>query len=158
MFKKLVAACILMSGSIVAQASDHGCQVLLCLANPGGPTKVAECVPPIKKLLKDLAKGKAFPSCKFSDSSGQETGTSSQHFAVNKSASKRFCHPDYLVPAEDRRDAYCLMKGAITVTVNGAKTQRIWWNNSGESITESSFELADPNEGGRPGRTGQIEP
>lgn len=30
-----------------AHAQDWGCQVLLCLANPGGPTQYAECVGPI---------------------------------------------------------------------------------------------------------------
>lgn len=156
MFKKLVVAGVLLSGCISAQASDHGCQVLLCLANPGGPTKVAECVPPIKKLFKDLARGKAFPSCSFSSGNGGNAGTSSTNYAANKTASARFCHPDYFVPAEDHQPARCLMSGAVTVTVDGVRTQRIWWNGSGESVAESSFELADPDTGGGV-RGGQIE-
>lgn len=46
-----------------ALASDFGCQVLLCLSNPGGPTQYSQCVPPISKLWRQLAQGKAFPSC-----------------------------------------------------------------------------------------------
>lgn len=46
-----------------AMASDYGCRVLLCLANPAGPTAVAQCVPPINQLWRDLARGRAFPSC-----------------------------------------------------------------------------------------------
>jgi hypothetical protein len=46
-----------------AHADDWGCEVLLCLANPNGPMAVNECVPPISKLWKHLAKGHAFPSC-----------------------------------------------------------------------------------------------
>jgi hypothetical protein len=57
-------------------ASDHGCEVLLCLANPAGPMAVGECVPPIKKLYKDLAHGRAFPSCAMS--SGSNGPSSSQ--------------------------------------------------------------------------------
>ena len=39
-----------------AQASDYGCRVLLCLANPAGPTAIAQCVPPITQLWRDLAR------------------------------------------------------------------------------------------------------
>lgn len=46
-----------------ARADDWGCQVLLCLSNPGGPTQYAACVPPIQRLWSELAKGGAFPTC-----------------------------------------------------------------------------------------------
>lgn len=49
--------------SAPAAASDWGCQVLLCLSNPGGPTQYAACVPPITKLWDQLATGHAFPTC-----------------------------------------------------------------------------------------------
>lgn len=52
------------------QASEHGCKVLLCLANPasnGGPKGIAECVPSINKLYRDLRKGRPFPSCDLAD-------------------------------------------------------------------------------------------
>lgn len=72
-----------MSLGISAHADDYGCTVLLCLANPAGPMAVAECVSPIKKLYRDLMKGKAFPKCELAnapDSSGgkswAETGRS----------------------------------------------------------------------------------
>lgn len=42
-----------------AHASDWGCQVILCLATPGSPTKYAACVPPILKLWRSLS----FPTC-----------------------------------------------------------------------------------------------
>lgn len=44
--------------------ADHwACEVLLCLANPGGPTEFAECRPPIHKLWDHLAKGRPVPVC-----------------------------------------------------------------------------------------------
>ena len=46
-----------------ALASDWGCQVVLCLATPGSPTKYVECVPPITKLWNVLALGGSFPTC-----------------------------------------------------------------------------------------------
>lgn len=48
-----------------ARADDDlwGCQVLLCMSNPAGPTAVAECVPPISRLWRHLRRGRPFPSC-----------------------------------------------------------------------------------------------
>ena len=57
---------VLASGSgwsAAASGSDYGCQVLLCLSNPSGPTQYGACVPPITKLWRDLALGKSFPTC-----------------------------------------------------------------------------------------------
>lgn len=44
-------------------AAEWGCQVILCLSNPSGPTQYAECRPPIHKLWRALAKGRPFPTC-----------------------------------------------------------------------------------------------
>ena len=49
--------------SSIARGDDWGCQVLLCLSNPGGPTQYAECRPPIERLWSHLAKGRSFPIC-----------------------------------------------------------------------------------------------
>jgi hypothetical protein len=46
-----------------AQANDWGCEAILCLSNPGGPTQFAECRPPIQKLWRELAEGHSFPTC-----------------------------------------------------------------------------------------------
>ncbi|KWN83000.1 hypothetical protein WT91_29575 [Burkholderia stagnalis] len=63
-------AASLFAGAGHASASDFGCTVLLCLANPasnGGPKGVAECVAPITKLFDDLAHFRPFPTCDFAD-------------------------------------------------------------------------------------------
>lgn len=49
--------------TIPAHANDLGCQVLLCLSNPGGATQYGACIPPMTKLWKKLATGGAFPGC-----------------------------------------------------------------------------------------------
>lgn len=59
----------------MASASDYGCKVLLCLSNPNGPKAVGECVPPINQLFRDLARGRAFPTCDLTRSDSQ-TGNS----------------------------------------------------------------------------------
>ncbi|MDH6297819.1 hypothetical protein CFBP5507_24385 (plasmid) [Agrobacterium salinitolerans] len=46
-----------------ARADEWGCQVILCLSNPGGPTQYGECRPPIKKLWSWLSRGHSFPTC-----------------------------------------------------------------------------------------------
>ncbi len=48
--------------SATASAVD-GCEVLLCLAAPGGWNKISQCVPPMQQLFTSLAEGHAFPSC-----------------------------------------------------------------------------------------------
>ncbi|MHA6823914.1 hypothetical protein ACQUKI_20620 [Ralstonia pseudosolanacearum] len=56
-----------------ANASEYGCKVLLCLANPasnGGPRGVTECVPPINQLFNDLLHGRPFPTCEEVEASG----------------------------------------------------------------------------------------
>lgn len=55
---------MLLSFSLGDAAADQwGCEVLLCLSNPAGPTAVPECKPPIHRLWKHLRDGHDFPSC-----------------------------------------------------------------------------------------------
>lgn len=48
-----------------AARSNWGCEVLLCLSNPGGPLEFVECHDPINRLYRHLRKGRAFPSCEL---------------------------------------------------------------------------------------------
>jgi len=57
------AGVVAVAAAQPAYASDWGCQVVLCLATPGSPTKYAQCVPPITKLWNALAIGGSFPTC-----------------------------------------------------------------------------------------------
>ncbi|MBZ6078835.1 hypothetical protein [Microvirga puerhi] len=60
----VISFCVwLLAPGAKAQDGGYGCQVILCLSNPGGATQYAECVPPITKLYQDLAQGKPFPAC-----------------------------------------------------------------------------------------------
>ena len=68
--KKALVTLFVLGASMSTQASEYGCKVLLCLANPasnGGPKGVSECVPPINQLYHDLSKGRPFPSCDQAD-------------------------------------------------------------------------------------------
>ena len=68
--KKLLVIVAVLAATSAADASEYGCKVLLCLANPasnGGPKGVAECAPPIDRLYDDLRRGRAFPTCDLAD-------------------------------------------------------------------------------------------
>ncbi|WP_052135604.1 hypothetical protein [Collimonas arenae] len=70
MIKKILAVLLLVGATGVtgaAQASEYGCTVLLCLANPNGPTAAPYCVSFINRLYDDLTHGRPFPSCDMSD-------------------------------------------------------------------------------------------
>lgn len=53
------------AGSGMSGNDEWACKVAMCMANPGGPTEFAECVDPIRRLHRHLAKGKPFPVCRF---------------------------------------------------------------------------------------------
>ena len=64
--KCLLAWSFAVSGVVapLAHADEWGCQVLLCLSNPKGPTDEKACKPPIEKLWQELAKPNGqFPHC-----------------------------------------------------------------------------------------------
>lgn len=57
---KASGACLALTLSSQAFASDFGCEALLCFAGGKG---VSQCQPTIKKVIRDMAKGKPFPHC-----------------------------------------------------------------------------------------------
>lgn len=59
----MVACALPISVSTPARANDLGCQVLICLSNPGGATQYGACIPPMAKLWQRLAVGGSFPDC-----------------------------------------------------------------------------------------------
>lgn len=124
---KFACAAALILASINARASDHGCTVLLCLANPNGPMALGECVPPIKKLFRDLARGHAFPSCAMGTSGNTNKAT-------NRGLSLANCPEEYREydDYEDNRPSRgrCIYKGAITVQVNGENKSTVYWNDT----------------------------
>ena len=65
----ILALCLITSRE--ANASDEGCTFILCLSNPAGWSAVAECVPPVQRALKAMAKGR-MPQCAFSSGSGSD--------------------------------------------------------------------------------------
>jgi len=80
---RFVSHVVLMSLAIVsgsasanAMTSDQqwACEIVLCMANPAGPTAAASCKPPIEKMYREMAKGNAVPSCQFTSTVGASGG------------------------------------------------------------------------------------
>ena len=121
---------ILLVGGLLsapARAAD-GCLVLLCLAAPSW-SSIAQCVDPVRQVLRDLARGRPFPSCAMSGAGN----TARQEWA----SAPGFCPPQYTVTVEQEsgRIQYCTYMGAVSVTINGALWTRTWWT-LGDSVTE----------------------
>ena len=112
-------------------AAADGCTVMLCLAAPNW-RDIAECVPPVRQVMRDLARGKPFPSCEMTGA-----GNSARHAW---SATPEFCPPQYTRESElEGTKVYtCDYSGAITVTIDGKRFTRTWWSGSGDTVTQFS--------------------
>lgn len=110
-------------------AAVDGCQLLLCLAAPAW-RQIPQCVPTVVQALRDLSRGKPFPTCNMSG-----TGATSGN---TWAAAPTFCPPQYTSATEtESATVYtCGYTGAISVTVDGALFSRTWWSMSGDSVTE----------------------
>ncbi len=118
----------------LAYADDWGCQVILCLSNPGGPEQYSECVPPIEKLWAALRHGDPFPTCDFG--AGGSQGTS----ATNTFASGGYCREDLLHwGGPEQSELLCRATGAINVDIDNQLYTRVWWDVSGQGRTITEF-------------------
>jgi hypothetical protein len=133
-----VALAIYLGASVFAprfaHADDWGCQVILCLSNPGGPGQYGECVAPIEKLWNALRDGDPFPACDFGEGGGSQ-GTS----ASNTYASAAYCREDLIYwGGPEQSELLCGATGAINVNINGGLYTRVWWDveAQGRTITE----------------------
>lgn len=139
--KNLIALSTLALACGVAQADNWGCEVLLCLSNPNGPTAVAECKPPIEKLWKELAKLKPkFPTCSMQDANGNDLGPSASTNAQHQWANGFHCPPPYVMWQNIEgmnMPMGCQLSGAITVTIDGSPFTKVWWSMAnGGTVTE----------------------
>ena len=125
-----LAASLMLVTSSPARAVD-GCAVLLCLAAPSWRA-IPQCVPPIRQLFRDLARGKAFPTC------GMAGGSNTA--SHNWSSAPSFCPPQYTRTWDGPNGPVytCDYDGAISVAVNGEPFSRTWWSMSGDAVTDFS--------------------
>jgi hypothetical protein len=129
-----VAPAAVLSLSLLASTAVHavdGCLVLLCFAAPSWKS-IPQCVPPIRQVLRDLAQGKAFPTCGMFGA-----GSSARHGWAHAPGN---CPPQYTwVHETESGPIYtCDYTGAITVTIDGKQFTRTWWEMGGDTVTDFS--------------------
>jgi hypothetical protein len=134
----LLVTGVLMAWSVfvptLARANDWGCQVLLCLANQGGPEQYSQCVPPIEKLWSALRHGDPFPSCGFGSGGSQGSG------ATNIFASAGYCREDLLYwGGPEQSELLCNAAGAINVEIDGQLYTRVWWDAAAPDRTITEY-------------------
>lgn len=134
-FLGAIAMCMLFAAPR-AVADDWGCEVLLCMANPSGPTAVAQCVPAITKLWRALAKGHPFPTCQFK---GPSTT-----YARSDVATPQNCPPQFIVKDGSRQAPRCGMDGVITTISDGKVIGKAWWSQDGKMALDYRGPGADP--------------
>ncbi len=122
-----VPLCLLSAPAIAVD----GCLVLLCFAAPNWRA-VSQCVPPIRQVLHDLARGKPFPICAMAGA-----GNSANHAWASAPGN---CPAQYTREHETRNDRFytCDYNGAVSVAINGTPFARTWWNMGGDTVTEFS--------------------
>ena len=127
-----VGALVLVASAIAmpmpAKAVD-GCLVLLCFAAPSWRA-IPQCVPPIRQVLRDLARGRAFPTCGMAGRGNNAT--------LSWASAPTNCPPQYTHEyIGDAGPTYgCDFSGAIAVNIEGRLWARTWWSMEGDSVTE----------------------
>lgn len=124
----LLAALFLTTSGTTAKAAD-GCLVLLCFAAPSWRA-IPQCVPPIREVLPDLARGRPFPTCAMA---GPRNSASHQW-----SSAPGNCPPQYTRVSETESGPVysCDYSGAVSVAINGSAFARTWWSMAGDTVTE----------------------
>lgn len=126
-----VLAVALATAAAPVRAVD-GCLLLLCLAAPSWRA-VAQCVPPVTQALRDLARGRPFPTCAMAGPGN----TASHRWA----SAPDHCPVQYTraIEVENGFIYQCDYDGAISVSIDGSPWARTWWSMSGgPTVTEYS--------------------
>jgi hypothetical protein len=89
-------------------------------------------VPPIRQVLRDLARGKPFPTCAMAGA-----GNSANHAWAS---APQYCPVQYtrVIESESASVYHCDYAGAVSVSVDGSLFSRTWWSLAGDSVTEFS--------------------
>lgn len=107
-----------------AQAAD-GCKFLLCIAGPW--TSIAACVPTVREVFRDLALGRAFPTCAMS---GAGNGAGNQWLGESTCPAMYRQYDNY-----NGGFVMCSYRGRITVNINGALWSQVYWDFGGNIST-----------------------
>jgi uncharacterized membrane protein YgcG len=149
----ITAIVAVMFGGLAKPAparADTACTVMLCLA--GNWRQISACQAPVRRVLRDLARGRAFPICAFASpstrptsSTGSLNATPTSAVAVSGTAHEpatgQNCPLQYRVPVRDIDtnrivNWTCSFSGVIHTVVQGQPWSRTWWGMDGDTVTE----------------------
>jgi len=120
MFRTLVMCCVALFAVSPAKADLWGCEVLLCMANPQGPTAASACVPPITRLWHHLGRGRSWPNC---DEAGKQIDTQ----VTRRTAGQGWCPAHLTFPdPEVSHHTLCRASASIDVVVQDRLVSRVW--------------------------------
>src|SRR5436305_4991715 len=100
----------LLAAHVTPASAVDGCLVLLCLAAPSWRA-IPRCVPPVSQVLRDLMRGRAFPTCAMAGA-----GNSATHAWASAPVN---CPPQYtmIIEGDSTREYRCMYSGVISVNV-----------------------------------------
>ncbi len=120
----------LLALGLVLSAPAHavdGCKLLLCMA--GNWQNISQCEPDVRQALRDVARGRGWPSCGM----GGNSATANQYVAPEQ------CPEQYRTRSIDWQGLLvydCPFSGVIHVAVEAQPWSRTWWSPSGDSVVE----------------------
>jgi len=126
--RNTLATTALALGAPSFAQSNYGCEVLLCLSNPAGPTAVSQCVPPINRLWDDLRNFRGFPTCAMAGNPSTGVGS----YATHKTTYYDEC-PAGMSP---------LTEGSLGISVANP-TNIVRGIGTGDGITQQQYTDAD---------------
>ncbi len=110
-----------------AHAVD-GCRLLLCMA--GNWQSISECVPTVRQALRDVARGRGWPTCSLAGDSA----------AGNQYVAAQQCPQQYVTYGGTDWNGQaiysCPFGGVIHIVVEGQPWSRTWWSPSGDAVIE----------------------
>lgn len=118
-----------------ARADEWGCQVILCLSNPGGPTQYGECRRPVEKLWRWLAKGHSFPTCAGAGFKASRPRYEPYHCSAGYRLSVGY--------GPKGRDAACISTSLQTVSDSFCRRDRDGGDQNNSSVTSPRWQRAD---------------
>lgn len=117
-------------GSPPAHAVD-GCKVLLCLA--GNWSNISQCRPDVEQALRDVARGRGWPTCAMGGSSNTAVQWANES---NCPAFYSYYDPD------NGSWSGCRYDGMISVRVNSAPWSDLFWSSGGGATSTRYYDPA----------------
>jgi hypothetical protein len=121
-----LVAVVVLGAAAQPTYADDACTVALCLA--GNWKDITQCVPPVRRAMRDAAMGKPMKPCK--KASGPNSAEAGETEVTSIKATSSNC------PVAARRGKSCLYDGAVRVQVDGQTWSNLWFDDKGNTATQ----------------------